>query len=263
MSQFGGVDALLRPDQLELVAAALNDLSSRLGADAEPVDAAYCRERSVAFHGHAKSALVKRVDQGGIELKHRLPAGDHHQPAILAFTPGREHMVGQLRGVRELPTTLPVGADEIGVAEIAGRRDAVFLAAGPEIAAGKAQEHGRAASLRAFALQRVVNFLYCIHSPELGSSDPSKQGVQICCRDASASGVLLISPLGHEGAARRKAQTYGVRVLARTRRAPSGAPHTRSSSEAVAHQKNRHTPRARERACSFAASYSAPGPAFR
>jgi len=40
-----------------------------------------------------------------------------------------------------------------------------------------------------------------------------------------APGLLLNSPLEDEGAARRQAQSYGVRVRCRTRRAPLGAPH--------------------------------------
>jgi len=42
-------------------------------------------------------------------------------------------------------------------------------------------------------------------------------------RDAACVRGLLISPL-NEGVARRKAQTYGVAILARTARAPLGAP---------------------------------------
>ena len=62
-----------------------------------------------------------------------------------------------------LPPPVAVGADEVGVAEIAGRRLAVCLAARPQIAAGKAAEHRRPPGLRAFALQRVEDLLDRIH----------------------------------------------------------------------------------------------------
>ena len=97
--------------------------------------------------------------KAAIELKHRLPAGDHHEPAILAFAPGREHMIGELGRVRELAAALPIRPDEIGVAEIALRRRPVPLPAGPEIAAGEPQEYGAAARLHALALQGEEAFL--------------------------------------------------------------------------------------------------------
>ena len=43
--------------------------------------------------------------------------------------------------------------DEVGVAELAGGARAVLLTAAPEVAAGKTAKHGRAAGMRAFALQ--------------------------------------------------------------------------------------------------------------
>jgi hypothetical protein len=59
--------------------------------------------------------------------------------------------------ILELAAALAVGADEIGVAEGAGGAGAVFFAPGPQVAAGKAAEHGRPAGMRAFALQGVEN----------------------------------------------------------------------------------------------------------
>src|SRR4029453_1284687 len=60
-----------------------------------------------------------------------------------------------------------IGADKIGVAEIADGIGAVRLTARPEIAAGEATEHGGAAGLHAFALERVIDFLDRIHERNL------------------------------------------------------------------------------------------------
>jgi hypothetical protein len=60
--------------------------------------------------------------------------------------------------LREFAAALAVGADEIGVAELAHRRGAVAFAPGPQVAAGKAAKHGRPAGVRALALQGVENF---------------------------------------------------------------------------------------------------------
>src|SRR3546814_14663995 len=52
---------------------------------------------------------------------------------------------------------LPVGADEIGVAELTDRLGAILLAPRPQIAAGEAAEDRAAARLRALALQGEEN----------------------------------------------------------------------------------------------------------
>ena len=51
----------------------------------------------------------------------------------------------------EAAAALSIGADEIGIAELADRGGAILLSPGPEIAAGKAAEHRRAPGLSAFA----------------------------------------------------------------------------------------------------------------
>src|SRR3546814_17027353 len=52
---------------------------------------------------------------------------------------------------------LPVGADEIGVAELTDRLGAILLAPRPQIAAGEAAEDRAAARLRALALPGAEN----------------------------------------------------------------------------------------------------------
>ena len=74
-------------------------------------------------------------------------------PHSAATWPASASAIGELAAAR------PVGADEIGVAEIAWAVAPVLLAPAPQIAAGKAQEHRAAARLHALALQRQEGFL--------------------------------------------------------------------------------------------------------
>ena len=116
----------------------LHDLRARLGADAEPVDAARRRQRPVALHRHLEAAGVERVDQGPSSWSKGSPpvtttslrSPSAHRPIDL---------VGErLRVVAA--AVQAVGADEVGVAEGAVRGGAVALAAAPQVAAGEAQE---------------------------------------------------------------------------------------------------------------------------
>ena len=66
---------------------------------------------------------------------------------------------GQILGRGELAAVLAVGPDEVGVAEGADGLGPVLLAAGPQVAAGKAAEHGGLAGLAAFTLQGEEDFL--------------------------------------------------------------------------------------------------------
>ena len=157
--ELGRIDSVLGPDQLQFVARALDDLGPGLGADADPVEPADRRQRAVGLDRDSEAALVQRVDQRAVELKHRLAAGHHRQPLLRARTPQCRDMIGERVRVGELAAALPVGADEIGVAEIALRLRPVLLAPRPQIAPGEAQEHRPAARLDALALQRQERFL--------------------------------------------------------------------------------------------------------
>src|SRR4051794_25907753 len=83
------IDPLLRPHQLQLVAAPLDNLRPRFGADADPVDSLRRRKRSVRFNGNAESVAVQRIDKLAVELEHRLAAGDHDQALLVHLTPKR------------------------------------------------------------------------------------------------------------------------------------------------------------------------------
>ena len=102
---------------------------------------------------------MQRRDQRRVELEHRLAAGDHHQPFVPTLAPQPLDLAGELAGTGELAPALAVGPDEIGVAESALRGGAVGLAPGPQVAAGKAQEHRAAARLHAFTLEGQEAFL--------------------------------------------------------------------------------------------------------
>src|SRR5215475_13531521 len=70
--------------------------------------------------------------------------------------------VGQRACVTVGAAASAVGPDKIRVAEPALRAGAVSLPPGPEIAAGKPAEYGRASRMGAFALQRKKYFLHRI-----------------------------------------------------------------------------------------------------
>src|SRR5688572_17507618 len=83
-------------------------------------------------------------------------------------------MVGQRVRTRELAPARPVGADEIGVAEITLRHRPVLLAPRPQVAAGKAQEDRAAARLHALALERQESLLDRVgHAYAVGSVSPA------------------------------------------------------------------------------------------
>src|SRR5262249_2942727 len=104
---------------------------------------------------------MQRGDQRLVDLKQRAPAGEYYEGRRRAVAaPRLAGSLGEIVGADELAAAIAMGADEVGVAEIANRRCAVDLAAGPQIAAGEAAEHGRPSGLHAFALQRVENLLH-------------------------------------------------------------------------------------------------------
>ena len=162
------IERVLRIDQLQLVAGTLHQLGAGLGADADPVDRARHGQRAVGLDGDLEARSMQRTDQLLVDLQHRLAAGQHHvrrRAGIAAphFAAG----AGEVFRRGEFAAAWPVGADEIGVAEIADGAGAVLVAARPQIAAGEAAEHGGAAGLHPFALQRVVDFLDRIHDRKL------------------------------------------------------------------------------------------------
>jgi hypothetical protein len=162
------LDLLLRIDQLELIARALLKLNARLRAHADPVDGARHEKGAVGLDGDLESCRVECRYQRLVDLQHRLTACKHDKGRRAAISPpGFAAGSGERIGIGEFAAAIAVRSDEVGVAEIAGRGLAVSPAAGPQIAAGKAAEHGRPAGLRAFALQRIENLLDRVHGRNL------------------------------------------------------------------------------------------------
>jgi hypothetical protein len=121
---------------------------------------------------------MQRRDQRLVDLQHRLAAGQHHEGARAAIAaPLPEASPGERGRIGEFAAAGAVCADEIGVAEGARCGLAVSLAAGPEIAAGEAAEHGRPAGVHAFALQRVIDLLDRVHGRRIGVFSPLRQGL--------------------------------------------------------------------------------------
>ena len=114
----------------------------------------------------AKPRACSASMKGGIDLQQRLAAGQDHVAVGVVAGPLPGDDIGEFvrRGVAAAERA--VGADKVGIAELAGGAGAVLFAAAPEVAAGKTAKHRRAAGMRAFALQgqedlfdRVTHYL--------------------------------------------------------------------------------------------------------
>jgi hypothetical protein len=143
---------VLRHDELQLVAVHKLQRRPGLRADADPIETGRRFHRAVGLDGDGEPALVKRVDQRRVDLQERLAARADDEAPFAFLGPERRDCLGERGSAAVLAAAAAVRTDEIGVAELAGRRGAVFLAAGPEIAAREAAEHRRATALRSFTL---------------------------------------------------------------------------------------------------------------
>ena len=152
------VDPCLRPDELQFVARALDDVAPRLGADADPVEPRRRFDGAVGLDRDLEAFAMQRVDQRSVDLEQRLAARQHCE-APAGLSPQRRGGARDALGVGELAAALPVHADEIGVAELADRLFPVLLAAGPQVAAGEADEDRAPAGMDALALKRQEHFL--------------------------------------------------------------------------------------------------------
>ena len=85
--ELGWFDALLRPHQLQLVSRPLYDLGPRLRTDADPVDSRRRGQRPVGLDRNPEAARVNASIKRGVELEHRLSAGDHDEPVVHALAP--------------------------------------------------------------------------------------------------------------------------------------------------------------------------------
>src|SRR5471032_2974548 len=149
----------LRDHDLDFVALLDHQIGAHLRADADPVDAGRHRQRAVGFDGDLETDGVHRGDQFKIQLQQRFAAREDDVFAgRVSAWPQRVDSRRQRLGRGELAAALAVGADEVGVAELADGAGAVAFTAGPQVAAGKAAEHGGTPGMGALALQGVKDF---------------------------------------------------------------------------------------------------------
>ena len=145
--------------KLQLVAAALDPIGARFGADANPVDAWWDAHRAVGLDRDLETLRMQRLDQGAVDLQERLSACQNHVLVAFAHRPERGDLQGEVAGPCKLPSKRAIGADKVGVAELASCLGAVFLTPRPKVAPRKAAEHGRPARAQTLSLQRVEDLL--------------------------------------------------------------------------------------------------------
>ena len=106
-------------------------------------------------------------NQRRIQLQQWLAAREYH---VFAGSIGcRPQAIDRLRQVLaafEFSTTLTIGTNEVGIAELAHRRTPIFLAATPEVATAEAAKDRRSTGVRTLALQGVKNFFNAIGHDE-------------------------------------------------------------------------------------------------
>src|SRR5580704_8773075 len=155
-------EALLRENELQLGPRVGNERRACFWADAKPIETGRRGEGAVGFDGDFEAPRMDRADQRRVELQQGLAASEHNKPVRVASDPGALDGNGKRFGVSKAAAARPVQSHEIGVAELANGAGAIFLLAGPEIAAGEAAKYGGAPGVRAFALQREEDFLHRI-----------------------------------------------------------------------------------------------------
>jgi hypothetical protein len=77
------------------------------------------------------------VDERRIQLERGFAAGEYHKRDAINCAPEVGNAIGKLFSGCKLAAAGAVGADKIGVAELADRAFSMNLAARPEIAAGE------------------------------------------------------------------------------------------------------------------------------
>src|SRR5882757_10852972 len=141
------------------MAAANQQVGAGFRAHANPVHAIRRNNGAVRLDADRKAPCMQRIDQRSIRLQQRLAAGQHHIAVGTLAGPLRGDGVGKFLRGRKAAAERAVGADEIGIAKLAGRGRAILLAAAPQVAAREAAKHRRAAGMGAFALQGQKDLL--------------------------------------------------------------------------------------------------------
>lgn len=150
-----GSQAILRMNQLELVAPCLQQIAPGLGTDADPVDALGRGKRAVGFQSHRESSEVQVRNERLIELQQRFSSGADNESGTGrggVIGPCGSNSFGELGGAFVLAASGAVGAEDVGVAEAANGGRSILLPSRPEVAAREPQQDRCAAGVRAFTL---------------------------------------------------------------------------------------------------------------
>src|SRR6185295_10972758 len=174
--------------QLQFVAAAHDQPGAGFRADADPVHPVGRFDRPVGLDADGEAARMQRIDEGRIDLQQRLAAGQDHVAVGIVAGPLPGDDIGEFvrRGVAAAQRA--VGADKVGIAELAGGAGAILFAAAPEVAAGETAKHRRAAGMRTFALQGQKN-LFDRVTHYLSSDCISPATAVPVCRSASPNAM--------------------------------------------------------------------------
>src|ERR1700682_502340 len=173
----------LRVDQLQFMTAPHHEVRAGFRANTDPVHAVGRLDGAIGLDADFETTPMQRLDQRRIHLQQRLAAGQYHVAVGLRCRPLRSDGAGEIPGRGIAAAQRSIGADEIGVAELACCGGAVLLAAAPEVAAGETAKHRRAGGMRAFALQGQKDFLDRVtHRTVSSSAEP-------VCRSASPNAI--------------------------------------------------------------------------
>ena len=130
---------------------------------------------------------MESIDQLLVELQKRFAASANYES--MAGSVGCRPFVidGRSQGLGrdEVSAATSIGIGKISVAEFTDRGRAVLLPSRTEIASGKPAKDSGPAALRAFALQGIEDFLYCV--AHKNSFQPSAFSYQLIPLRSSAS----------------------------------------------------------------------------
>jgi len=191
-----GERPILAVDELQFVAMRQDDGRTSFGRYADPVNPTGRGLCTIGFDTDVEALAVKCSYKFVVELQKRLTArADHIWPgneadarwpwtalgldgkgplecSVLSTRgragrqfalPDAAYPRSQFLRRAEFPAARPICADKVRIAKTADCPGAVLLTTRPQIAAGKAQEYGRAAGMPAFSLDGFIDFLYAVH----------------------------------------------------------------------------------------------------
>lgn len=155
--------SFLGEHELQFVACSKDEVGTRLGADTQPVQPARRGLGPVGLNGYFEAPLLKSSDEHVVQLQQRLTTRAHDEGATRgSMGPRLGDSSCELGGRAETASTPSIGTYEVGVAPRGAATrplGSIAVAPAPEIAASKPKEHGCAARLRAFPLERVIELL--------------------------------------------------------------------------------------------------------